>query len=66
MTDPAVIRERFLDAVFNAAANIGAACGISGRALYESLVPIADDAVAACLAAAGELEAQSDTAEATQ
>lgn len=66
MTDPAVIRERFLDAVFSAAASIGAACGISGRALYESLVPIADDAVVACIAAAGELEAQTDATEATQ
>lgn len=47
-----VVRERFLDAVFTASATIGAALGISGRAMYEILAPLADDAAAACVAAA--------------
>lgn len=44
--DPQAIREGFLDAVFDAAATIGASLGVSGRALYESIAPLADDTVA--------------------
>lgn len=43
-SDRDTIREGFLDAMFTTAATIGAALGISGRALYESLAPLADDA----------------------
>lgn len=50
--DPAAIRGALLDAVFATSARIGAAFGISGRALYESLVPLAEDATLACVAVA--------------
>lgn len=63
MIDPKVIREGFLDAVFTSSATIGAALGISGRALYESLAPLADDAASACIAIA-EDDAQRTTSEA--
>ncbi|MFD4442507.1 hypothetical protein ACFWPK_22330 [Nocardia sp. NPDC058519] len=44
MTDPSLVRDAFLDTVFNTAATLGAALGVSGRAMYESLAPLADDA----------------------
>ncbi|WP_446224962.1 hypothetical protein ACTWPB_07545 [Nocardia sp. IBHARD005] len=52
LPDSEVIRAAFLDAVFSTSATIGAALGISGRALYESLAPLAEDATLACIVAA--------------
>lgn len=49
-----VIRERFLDAAFTAAATVGAAFGFSGRTVYETLAPLADGVALACVAAATE------------
>ena len=65
MIDPQVIRDGFLDAVFTSSATIGAALGISGRALYESLAPLADDAALACIAIAEDtkLAVQTDAEE---
>lgn len=52
LPDPAVIRDAFLDSLFTTSATIGASLGISGRALYETLAPLAEDAAIACVEAA--------------